>query len=144
MDRWEREGLRSANNGMHNQLEHILDAFARQQGHLSELFRQAESARTAASSPDRSVEVTVDAGGVLTDLHLTTAALRHTPEQLSRSIVDAVQAAAHRAQQQTEALATTVDADLDDLPDYPDLTTEAASRHEIRAYFRGDGKDSST
>lgn len=144
MDRWEREGLLTANNGMRNQLDHILDAFERQRGRLQDLYHQSENTRIRASSPDRSVEVTVDAAGVLTDLHLTAAAMRHTPEQLSRSIVDAVQAAAGRAQQQTEALAAPVDAGLGDLPDYPDLVSEATSLHEIRAFFRGDNKDASS
>lgn len=138
MDRWEREGLLAANNGMRNQLDHILDAFERERGRLQDIYRQSEETRVQAISPDRSVEVTVDAGGVLTDLHLTPEAMRRTPEQLSRSIVDAVQAAAGRAQQQTEALAAPVDTVLDDLPDFPDLTPEAASLSDIRAFFRGD------
>ncbi|WP_169811139.1 YbaB/EbfC family nucleoid-associated protein [Nocardia amamiensis] len=142
MDRWEREGLRSANNGMRNQLEHLLDSFERQQGRLADAFRELENARTQASSPDQSVEVTVDAAGVLTDLRLTAAAMRQTPEQLSRAIVDATQAAARRAQQQTEAVAAPVDADLDDLPDLPDISPDAPSLNEIRAFFRGDKEDS--
>lgn len=138
MDRWEREGLLAANNGIRNQLDHILDAFERQRGRLQDIYRQSEETRIQAISPDRSVEVTVDAGGVLTDLHLTSEAMRRSPEQLSRSIVDAVQAAAGRAQQQTEALAAPVDTVLDDLPDYPDIAPEAAALRDIRAFFRSD------
>ncbi|MGQ4617956.1 YbaB/EbfC family nucleoid-associated protein [Nocardia sp. R7R-8] len=142
MDRWEREGLRSANNGMRNQLEHLLDSFERQQSRLSDVFRELENARTQASSPDQSVEVTVDAAGVLTDLRLTAAAMRRTPEQLSRAIVDATRTAAHRAQQQAEALAAPVDDDLDDLPDLPDISQGAPSLDEIRAFFRRDSEGS--
>lgn len=144
MDRWEREGLLAANNGMRNQLDHILDAFEHRRGRIQDIYRQSENARTQAYSPDRTVEVTVDAGGVLTDLHLTAEAVRRTPEQLSRSIVDAVQAAAARARQQTEALAAPVDAVLDDLPDYPDLAPEAAGLHEIRSFFRGENSGAPT
>jgi DNA-binding protein YbaB len=140
MDRWEREGLRSANNGMRNQLEHLLDSFERQQGRLADVFRELENARTQASSPDQSVEVTVDAAGVLTDLRLTAAAMRQTPEQLSGAIVDATRAAARRAQQQAEALAAPVDDDLDGLPDLPDISPGAPSLNEIRAFFRGDNE----
>lgn len=141
MDRWEREGLLSANSGMRNQLDHLLDAFERRHGPLTELYRQVEATRVQAISPDRSVEVTVDAGGVLTDLRLTTAAMRRDPEQLSQLIIDAVQTAARRAQQQTESLAAPVHDGLDDLGDYTDLSSEAPSLHEIRAFFRGDKKD---
>ncbi|MEU2032207.1 YbaB/EbfC family nucleoid-associated protein [Nocardia amamiensis] len=142
MDRWEREGLRSANNGMRNQLEHLLDSFERQQGRLADAFRELENARTQASSPDQSVEVTVDAAGVLTDLRLTAAAMRRTPEQLSRAIVDVARAAARQAQQRTEAIAAPVDAEFDDLPDLPDISPDAPSLNEIRAFFRGDNEDS--
>ncbi|WP_157172659.1 YbaB/EbfC family nucleoid-associated protein [Nocardia exalbida] len=142
MDRWEREGLRSANSGMRNQLEHLLDSFERQQGRLTEVFRELENARTQASSPDQSVEVTVDAAGVLTDLRLTAAAMRQTPEQLSRAIVDATRAAACRAQQHAEALAAPLDDDLNDLPDLPDISPGAPSLNEIRAFFRGDNEGS--
>lgn len=142
MDRWEREGLRSANNGMRNQLEHLLDSFERQQGRLADVFRELENARTQASSPDQSVEVTVDAAGVLTDLRLTAAAMRQTPEQLSRAIVEVTLAAAHRAKQQAEALAAPIDDDLDDLPDLPDISPGAPSLNEIRAFFRRDNEGS--
>ncbi|GAB2693645.1 YbaB/EbfC family nucleoid-associated protein [Nocardia thraciensis] len=141
MDRWEREGLRSANNGMRNQLDHLLDAFERQQARLTEVYKQVETSRTQAVSPDSSVEVTVDAAGVLTDLRLTPAALRHSPDQLSRSIVEAVRTAAHQAQHQAEALTAPVDADLDDLPDYTDITPDAPSFHDIRALFRAGKED---
>lgn len=142
MDHWEREGLRTANNGMRKQLDQILDAFERQQGRLQEIFRHAEQARTQAISPDRSVEVTVDSAGVLTELTLSPSALRRTPEHLSQSIVDAVQAAAGTARQQTADLATPIDAGLDDLPDLPDLESEARSLREIRAFFLDGGKNS--
>ncbi|MFI9638017.1 YbaB/EbfC family nucleoid-associated protein [Nocardia sp. NPDC051929] len=142
MDRWEREGLRSANNGMRNQLEHLLDSFERQQGRLADVFRELENARTQASSPDQSVEVTVDAAGVLTDLRLTAAAMRQTPEQLSRAIVEVTLAAAHRAKQQAEALAAPIDDELDDLPDLPDISPGAPSLNEIRAFFRRDNEGS--
>ncbi|MBF6174735.1 YbaB/EbfC family nucleoid-associated protein [Nocardia blacklockiae] len=140
MDRWEREGLRSANSGMRNQLDHILDVFERQQARLSEVYQQLESARTQASSPDQSVQVTVDASGVLTDLRLDPVAMRRSAEQLSRSIVDAVQAAARHARQQSETLTGPVSDDLDAMPDFPDLVPEAPGLRDVRAFLRG-GKD---
>ncbi|WP_280366980.1 YbaB/EbfC family nucleoid-associated protein [Nocardia wallacei] len=142
MDRWQREGLRSANNGMRNQLEDIRYAYEQQQTRLSEVYGQLETLRTQAASPDRSVEVTVDADGVLTDLRLTAAAIQCPPEQLSRSIVDAVQAAALRARQQTEDLAAPVAADLEDMPDFTDIIPDAPSLDDIRTFFRADQKKS--
>lgn len=134
MDRWRREALRSANNGMRNQIDHLLDNYEQQKPRLTEMLRRLENIRVAANAPDRSVEVVVDAGGVLTDLTLTAAALRRSPEQLAATIVDVVQGAARAARTQHERL--TAPAAADEVPDLPDLLPEAPSIHEIRAYFR--------
>ncbi|NKY89429.1 YbaB/EbfC family nucleoid-associated protein [Nocardia veterana] len=140
MDRWKREGLLSANNGLRNQVENLLDTFERQRGRLSEMYRQLENVRVQASSPDRAVEVTVDAGGVLTDLRLSASALRGSPEKLASAIVETVQAAAQQARQQSETLAAPLAADIDDVDDLPDILPEAPSLREVRDFFReGDG-----
>ncbi|WP_280378946.1 YbaB/EbfC family nucleoid-associated protein [Nocardia wallacei] len=142
MDRWQREGLRSANNGMRNQLEDIRYAYEQQQSRLTEVYGQLETLRAQACSPDRAVEVTVDADGVLTDLRLTAAALQGPPEQLSKSIVDAVRTAALRARQRTEELTAPVAAGLADMPDFPDIIPDAPSLDDIRTFFRADQKTS--
>ncbi|MEU4341365.1 YbaB/EbfC family nucleoid-associated protein [Nocardia sp. NPDC023852] len=138
MDRWKREGLRSANSGLRNQVEHLLDAYEAQKPRLTEVYRQLEAFRLRASSPDQSVEVTVDASGVLTDLTLTASAMRKTPGELARFIVEAVREAAVRAREHNEAIAAPVAADLDDMPDLPDIMSETPSLHDIRAFLRGD------
>ncbi|MGW1740602.1 YbaB/EbfC family nucleoid-associated protein [Nocardia sp. NPDC001965] len=134
MDRWRREALRSANNGLRNQIEGFLDTYEQQKPQLVEMLRNLETVRVQAHSPDRSVEVTVDAGGVLTDLTLTPAALRKTPEQLATTILDAVGEAARSAQEQHRLL--TSPAEAAPVPDLPDILHEAPSVHEVRAYFR--------
>lgn len=138
MDRWKREGLRSANSGLRNQIEHLLDAYEQQQPRLTEMFRQLETVRVQANSPDQSVEVVVDASGVLTDLTLTAAALRKAPDQLARAILDAVQEAVGQARAQHETLTAPVGAELDDLPDLSDIDAEAPNLREVRAFFRGE------
>ncbi|MFE7797661.1 YbaB/EbfC family nucleoid-associated protein [Nocardia sp. NPDC057440] len=138
MDRWKQEGLRSANSGLRNQIEHFLDAYEQQRPLLAEMFRQMEAVRVQANSPDQSVEVVVDAGGVLTDLRLTASALRKTPEQLAGAIVDAVQAAAGSAREQHERLTASAGSEVDAMPDLRDIAPEAPSIHEVRAFFRGD------
>ncbi|MEV0110818.1 YbaB/EbfC family nucleoid-associated protein [Nocardia sp. NPDC050799] len=136
MDRWRQEALRSANNGLRNQIERILDTYEEQRPRLAEMLRQLESARVQVNSPDRSVEVVVDGGGVLTDLTLTATALRRTPDQLAATIVEAVQEAARSAREQHENL--TAPAADDTVPDLPDILPEAPSFHEVRAFFRDD------
>ncbi|WP_051182808.1 YbaB/EbfC family nucleoid-associated protein [Nocardia vinacea] len=140
MDRWQREGLRSANSGLRNQIEHLLDAYEQQQPRLTEMFRQLEAVRVQANSPDQSVEVVVDASGVLTDLTLTAAALRKAPDQLARTILDAVQEAVRHAHEQHTALTTPIGTELDDVPDLSDILPEAPNLREVRAFFRGEEK----
>ncbi|WP_433733147.1 YbaB/EbfC family nucleoid-associated protein [Nocardia sp. CA-129566] len=140
MDRWKREGLRSANSGLRNQIEHLLDSYEQQQPRLAEMFRQLEAVRGQANSPDQSVEVVVDANGVLTDLTLTAAAVRKSPDQLARTILDAVQEAVGRARAQHTALTAPVAAELDDLPDLSDIVDEVPNLREVRTFFRGEEK----
>ena len=138
MDRWKREGLRSANSGLRNQIEHLLDTYEQQQPRLAEMFRQLEAVRVQANSPDQSVAVVVDAGGVLTDLTLTAAALRESPDQLARTILDTVREAVGRAREQHTALTTPVGTELDGMPDLSDIADEAPNLREVRAFFRGE------
>ena len=65
MDRWEREGLRTANHGMRNQLEYMVDALAEQRSKLSEAQEQLAAARFMVASTDGLVQVTVNGTGVL-------------------------------------------------------------------------------
>ncbi|MFI9533008.1 YbaB/EbfC family nucleoid-associated protein [Nocardia fusca] len=136
MDRWRREALRSANNGLRNQIEGFLDAYEEQKPRLTDMLRQLESIRVQVNSPDRSVEVVVDGGGVLTELTLTATALRRTPDQLAAAIVEAVQEAARSAREQHESL--TAPAAGGTVPDLPDILPEAPSFNEVRAFFRDD------
>jgi DNA-binding protein YbaB len=135
MDPARQEALRSTNTGLSNQLGRLLDAAEREQARLAEAYQGLETFRLQSVSPDKSVEVTVDAGGVLTDLSLTAYALRKSPEELARTIVEAVQAAAHHAKEHGETVAAPEETDRYDLPDF---MQEAPALADIRSYLRGD------
>ncbi|WP_067698993.1 YbaB/EbfC family nucleoid-associated protein [Nocardia jejuensis] len=127
MDRWEQEGLHSANFGMRNQVDHILDALAEQQARLTEVQQRLDAARITVASADGLVEVTVDSAGVLTDVTFTAAALRGTAEQLGKSTLETGREAARRAQEQTrEILAPVAEAGAA-MPDLSDLVPGAPS-----------------
>lgn len=142
MDRWTREGLLSANNGLRNQVEDLVDAYSRRQDRLSETYQQLEAMRVRATSPDCSVEVTVDAGGVLADMRLTDSALRNSPDALARTIVDAVQEAARQARDRQNELAAPLIEEFDAMGDLTDIVPEAPGLGDIRAHFRGDQRPS--
>ncbi|WP_330231442.1 YbaB/EbfC family nucleoid-associated protein [Nocardia sp. NBC_00508] len=124
MDRWEQEALRSANDGMREQVDQMLDLLVEQRQQLAAVQQQLETARCSASSADGLVEVTVDATGVLVDVQFSTDALRSTADQLGKSVTDAGRAAAQRAQQQMQQMIAPI---AEAIPDLPDLFPRAPS-----------------
>lgn len=139
MDRWEREGLRSANFGMRNQVEQILDALAEQRERRADVQRQLDAARSTATSADGLVEVTVDSTGVLIDVRFAADAQRSTPAQLGRSVTEAGREAARRVRERTEQILAPVVAAADAMPDLPDLVPGAPSLREPREVDSRDG-----
>ncbi|MFE9328018.1 YbaB/EbfC family nucleoid-associated protein [Nocardia sp. NPDC052278] len=130
MDRWEREGLRSANFGIRNQVENILGVLTEQQAHRAEVQRKLDTARCTIPSADGLVEVTVDNSGVLIDVRFTADAAHSTAEQLGRSVTEAGREAARRVREQATQILAPVAAAIHDLPDLPDLVLGAPSLRE--------------
>ncbi|MGO4616387.1 YbaB/EbfC family nucleoid-associated protein [Nocardia sp. 2YAB30] len=130
MDRWEREGLRSANYGMRNQVDYILNQLAEQRAHLSEVQEKLAAARSVAKSADGLVEVTTDSGGVVTDVRFAAEAVRSSLEQLGRSVTEAAREAARLASEQTQEIIAPITAAADAMPDLSDLVPGAPSLRE--------------
>ncbi|MEV6139364.1 YbaB/EbfC family nucleoid-associated protein [Nocardia sp. NPDC051990] len=139
MDQWELESLRSANNGMRNQIDYIMDVYEKQQAQLAEIQQQLDTLRVRASSSDQLVEVTVDGTGVVTDVQLTAQAMRAKPENVGRAIVEAAQAAARSARSQHDALIAPIVDAAELMPDLPDLVPEAPSWRDARESAKNDG-----
>ncbi|MBF6073498.1 YbaB/EbfC family nucleoid-associated protein [Nocardia beijingensis] len=131
VDRWERDGLRSANSGIRNQVDHILDALAQQRPHLAEVRDKLAAVRCTAESADELVAVTVDAAGVLLDVRFAPTALRSTPEQLGRSVTEAGRQAARLARDRHAAIIAPMVAEADGIPDLPDLVPGAPSLRAV-------------
>ncbi|MEU6828022.1 YbaB/EbfC family nucleoid-associated protein [Nocardia beijingensis] len=131
VDRWEREGLRSANSGIRNQVDHILDALAEQRPHLAEVRDKLAAVRCTAESADKLVAVTVDAAGVVVDVRFAPTALRSTPEQLGRSVTEASRQAARLARDQHAAIIAPMVAEAGAIPDLPDLVPGAPSLRAV-------------
>ncbi|MEV4128152.1 YbaB/EbfC family nucleoid-associated protein [Nocardia sp. NPDC049707] len=138
MDRWEQEGLRSANFGIRNQVESILDALAEQHANRAEIERKVDTARATATSADGLVEVTVDRSGVLIDVRFTADAAHSTAAQLGRSVTEAGREAARRVREQTTQMLAPVAAAIHAMPDLPDLVLGAPSLREPSEVERRD------
>ncbi|GAA5043379.1 YbaB/EbfC family nucleoid-associated protein [Nocardia callitridis] len=131
MDQWERDGLLSANYGMRNQVDHIMDGVAEQRDQLAAVHAALAEVRATASSSDAAVTVTVDGSGILTGVEFAPKALQRKPEELAKSVTEAGQAAARAARERTESIIAPIAALTDALPDLPDLVPGAPSlRHE--------------
>ncbi|MEV5840089.1 YbaB/EbfC family nucleoid-associated protein [Nocardia sp. NPDC052112] len=142
MERSHQEDLHSAGYGLRNQVDHLLDAYEQQQTRLDEVQRQLETLRVPVSSPDRMVEVVVDAQGVLADVALTAAALRRPLDELGRSITETAQAAAQSARQQVQTLLATVTSEFDGATALSDIVEHATDVGDIRTRTEaGDSAD---
>lgn len=139
MDQWELESLRSANNGMRNQIDYIMNLYEKQQAQLAEIQQQVDALRVRASSSDQLVEVTVDGAGVVTDVQLTAQAMRAKPEKVGQAIVEAAQAAARSARAQHDALIAPIVDTAELMPDLPDLVSGAPSWRDARESAENDG-----
>ncbi|WP_433710598.1 YbaB/EbfC family nucleoid-associated protein [Nocardia sp. CA-084685] len=139
MDQWELESLRSANNGMRNQIDYAMDIYEKQQAQLAEIQQQLDALRVQASSSDQLAEVTVDSAGVVTDVRLTAQAMRAKPENVGRAIVEAAQAAARAARSQHDALIAPIVDIAELMPDLPDLVPGSPSWRDARESAENDG-----
>ncbi|WP_406269527.1 YbaB/EbfC family nucleoid-associated protein [Nocardia sp. NBC_00881] len=140
MDRWKREGLRSGNRGLRNQIDYILDAYERQQAHRADVQKKLDALRVKAGSSDQLAEVTVDSAGVVTEVRLSAAAMRGTPEQLGRSITEAAQEAARLAWSQREEVSAPITEAAEALPDLPDMVPGAPSWRDSRESIDDNGQ----
>ncbi|MEU1984201.1 YbaB/EbfC family nucleoid-associated protein [Nocardia sp. NPDC019395] len=126
VDDWERAGLRSANYGMRNQLDSMLDILSEQQQRMTEIRADLAEARFGASSADGAVELTVDSTGMLLDLQFASAAQGRSLDQLRLRVLEAYAAAVHDAREQADALIGPLAEAAGISPDLPDLLPGAS------------------
>ena len=111
--------LEARNAALRGQVDSMLANLERQTAQLKEAQAEAMSKVGRATSQDGLVEVTVNAGGIVTGVTFAPAAFeRSTPEKLGQSVVATIQQAALNAREQADALLTPFTQDLPDLPDF--------------------------
>lgn len=124
----ERAELRSRNDALRAQVDSMLAALDRQQQHMAEVTERLARATTEARSADGLVRVVVNAAGIPTQVHLDPEAFKRSrPERLGESMVEAAQAAAHRAAESTRAAIAPVQEIAARMPDLSDLVPGAPS-----------------
>jgi DNA-binding protein YbaB len=138
MERWESDGLRCANYGIRNQVEHMMETLAQQRAQVSDVYKKLAAVRATASSADGLVTVTVDGSGVLTDVQFAQGASRKTLEKLGQSVTEAGREAARLANEQNETITAPITTGADAMPDLPDLVPGAPSLRDLRESWRRD------
>lgn len=106
------------NAALRSQVDSMLANLERQTADLKQAQAEALAKTGRATSQDGLVEVTVNAGGIVTDVKFAPAAFdRTTPEKLGRSVVQTIQQAALSAREQADAALAPFQEGLPDLPD---------------------------
>jgi len=110
--------LEARNAALRGQVDTMLANLERQTAQLKEAQAEAMAKVGRATSQDGLVEVTVNAGGVVTGVTFAPAAFeRSTPEKLGQSVVATIQQAALVAREQVDALLAPYQENVPDLPD---------------------------
>jgi DNA-binding protein YbaB len=104
----------------------LLAQFEERTAQLHAAQRAAAALTATRTSPDRLVRVTVDATGMLTDLHIAATAYEHTrPDTLARTIAEVIRQATGQVRTQAADLMRPL---TEGLPDLSDLVPGAPSR----------------
>ncbi|WP_045317185.1 YbaB/EbfC family nucleoid-associated protein [Lentzea aerocolonigenes] len=110
--------LEARNAALRGQVDSMLANLERQTAQLKEAQAEAMSKTGRATSQDGLVEVTVNAGGIVTGVTFAPAAFeRSTPEKLGQSVVATIQRAALNAREQADAVLAPYQEGIPDLPD---------------------------
>ncbi|NKE62097.1 YbaB/EbfC family nucleoid-associated protein [Lentzea sp. PSKA42] len=110
--------LEARNAALRGQVDSMLANLERQTAELKQAQAEAMAKVGRATSQDGLVEVTVNAGGIVTDVKFAPAAFeRSTPEKLGRSVVATIQQAALSAREQADAALAPYQEGIPDLPD---------------------------
>jgi len=110
--------LEARNAALRGQVDTMLANLERQTAELKQAQAEAMAKVGRATSQDGLVEVTVNAGGIVTGVTFAPAAFeRSTPEKLGQSVVATIQRAASAAREQVDAVLAPYQENVPDLPD---------------------------
>lgn len=110
--------LEARNAALRGQVDTMLANLEQQTAQLRQAQAEAMAKVGRARSQDGLVEVTVNAGGIVTGVTIAPAAFeRSTPEKLGQSVVTTIQQAALDARGQADAVLAPYQEGIPDLPD---------------------------
>lgn len=130
----ERDEKQVRNDLLRVELDGLLESFAQQRERLGEVQSRLMSTTVTGRSADSMVTVDSNVAGIPVDVRLDPAAFkRSTPDNLARSVLEAVQAAAQQANEATQQATAPFQAMAAEVPDLHDLIPGAPSVKDLFA-----------
>ncbi|MFG3519427.1 YbaB/EbfC family nucleoid-associated protein [Nocardia nova] len=136
MDGWEREQIRSANDGLRSTLNSMQGDFEREIGELEEIQGKLAALRVRATTPNDLARVTVDGSGIVTDITIAEDAFRRsTPRQLTEDLNAAIRGGVEAAARARAKILEPVQSVIDGMADLDEVMPGMPSMRELRRQF---------
>ncbi|PPJ07420.1 hypothetical protein C5E44_29540 [Nocardia nova] len=136
VDGWEREQIRSANDGLRSTLNSMQGDFEREIGELEEIQGKLAALRVRATTPNDLARVTVDGSGIVTDITIAEDAFRRsTPRQLTEDLNAAIRGGVEAAARARAKILEPVQSVIDGMADLDEVMPGMPSMRELRRQF---------
>ncbi|WP_036498380.1 YbaB/EbfC family nucleoid-associated protein [Nocardia aobensis] len=136
MDKWEREQIRAANDGLRSTLDSIQSDFDREIGELAELQHKLAALKVRATTPSDLARVTINGSGMVTEIEIVDDAYRRsTPRQLTEELNAAIRAGVEAVTQARAKLLEPVQSVIDGMADLDEVMPGMPSMRELRRQF---------
>lgn len=136
MDKWEREQIRAANDGLRSTLDSIQSDFDREIGELAELQHKLAALKVRATTPSDLARVTINGSGMVTEIEIVDDAYRRsTPRQLTEELNAAIRAGVDAVTQARAKLLEPVRSVIDGMADLDEVMPGMPSMRELRRQF---------
>ncbi|NKY50528.1 YbaB/EbfC family nucleoid-associated protein [Nocardia vermiculata] len=136
MNEWERDQIRSANDGLRATLDSIQGDFERELGELDEVQRKLAALQVRATSPNNLAIVTVNGSGMVTEIKVADDAFRRsTPQKLTTDINEAIRGGVDAATQARAKILEPLQTVADGMADLDEVLPGMPSMRELRQRF---------
>ncbi len=136
MGTWDREQIRSANDGLRATLDSIEGDFERELGELGEVQRKLAALQVRATTPNNLGKVTVNGAGAVTEITIADDAFRRTtPRQLSEDLNAAIRGGVDAAMQARAKILEPLESVVDRMADLDEIMPGMPSMRELRERF---------
>lgn len=136
MNQWEREQIRSANDGLRSTLNSMQNDFEREVGELGELQHKLAALKVRATTPSNLARVTVNGSGMVTEIEIADDAYRRsTPRQLTEELNAAIRGGVEAVTHARAKLLEPIQSVIDGMANLDEVMPGMPSMRELRRQF---------